>query len=430
MAVPVGLRCPRVKPPPQTGFDAARAKAYRNSLQTRQPGGIVMARSKPSLRPSDARFSCGPTKKRPGWEWSALAAAPLGRNHRAGTPKARLAEALERTAAVLEIPSDYKVVILPASDTGAMEGALWSMTGARPVDVFSCDEFGRRWLVDLRDELKPAGLNVYETPYGRAPDYSRANPAHDQVFTWNATAAGVRIPDASWIKDDREGVTICDATSAAFAMDLPWEKFDVTTFSWQKCLGGEAQHGVAVLSPRARARLREYRPSWPVPRLLQLFEAGAEDAAIYAGSTINTPSLMCVEDYLDALKWAAREGGVTALIARTNANFAALASWVDSASWIDFLAEDPATRSTTSVTLTFTSPELAAKSDAERWAVSRRMGLLLDREGAAFDVIPHPKAPAGLRIWCGPTVDTDDVAALGPWLDWAYGTAMEELEIA
>ncbi|KAA5803385.1 phosphoserine transaminase [Alkalicaulis satelles] len=389
-----------------------------------------MARPKPSLRPSDPRFSCGPTKKRPGWEWGALAAAPLGRTHRGGVPKARLAEAIERTGAVLDIPSDYKVMIVPASDTGAMEGALWSLTGARPVDVFSCDEFGRRWLIDLRDELKPEGLSVHEAPYGQAPDYGRANPAHDLVFTWNATAAGVRIPDADWIAGDREGLTICDATSAAFAMDLPWDKLDVTTFSWQKCLGGEAQHGVAILSPRARQRLREHRPSWPVPRLLQWFEAGAEDAAIYAGSTINTPSLMCVEDYLDALKWAAREGGAEALIARTEANFAALAAWTESAPWIGFLAEDPSVRSTTSVTLTFTGEALAGLSEAERWSVSRRMGVLLEREEAAFDVIPHPKAPAGLRIWCGPTVDTDDVSALGPWLDWAYESALEELGIA
>jgi len=388
-----------------------------------------MTRPKPHTRPADARFSSGPTKKHPGWDWPALAGAPLGRTHRGGAPKARLAEALERTRAVLEIPDDYTVAILPASDTGAMEGALWSMTGARGADVFACDEFGRRWLIDLRDELKPAGLNIYEAPYGQAPDYTAADPANDCVFTWNATAAGVRVADAGWISPEREGVTICDATSAAFAMDLPWDRLDVTTFSWQKCLGGEAQHGVAVFSPRARARLRDYRPSWPVPRLLQLFEAGDAEAAIYQGSTINTPSLMCVEDYLSALKWAAREGGLKALIARTETNFAALSDWVEGRNWIGFLAEDPAIRSTTSVTLKFTGPELADKSEAERWAVSRLMGRLLDREGAAFDVIPHPKAPAGLRIWCGPTVDADDAAALGPWLDWAYYEALEALEI-
>ncbi|MCP2669570.1 phosphoserine transaminase [Maricaulaceae bacterium EIL42A08] len=387
-----------------------------------------MSQPKPTLRPADPRFSSGPTKKRPGWEWSALAGAPLGRTHRGGTPKARLAEAIERTHAVLECPADYKVAILPASDTGAMEGALWSMIGARGVDVFSCDEFGRRWTVDLRDELKPAGLSCYESSFGTAPDYSKADFANnDVVFTWNGTSAGVTIPNGDWIPDDRAGLTICDATSAAFGMHLPWEKLDVTTFSWQKCMGGEAQHGIAIFSPRARQRLREFRPSWPVPRILQLFEAGDDDAKIYEGSTINTPSLMATEDYLDGLKWAAREGGISALVNRVEANFAALERWVEKTDWIDWLAKDPTVRSTTSATLVFAGAELADKSEDERWAVSRKMGALLDREEAAFDVIPHPKAPAGLRIWCGPTVDADDVAALGPWLDWAYAQAIAEL---
>lgn len=383
-----------------------------------------MTRPKPSAKPADPRFSSGPTKKRPGWEFEALAAAPLGRNHRGGIPKARLAEALERTAAVLEIPADYKVILTPASDTGALEGAMWSMLGARGVQVFACDEFGRRWLTDAREELKPSELSIHETPYGHAPDYSQADSSRDVIFTWNATAAGVRIPNGDWIDDRREGLTFCDATSAAFAMDLPWAKLDVTTFSWQKCMGGEAQHGMAVLSPRARRRLREHRPRWPVPRVLQLFEAGPDDSKMFEGSTINTPSLMATEDYLDALKWAAKEGGLSALIARTNANFEALAGFVDGADWIDWLAEDPATRSTTSATLKFTGRELAGKPEEERWAVSKTMARLLEREGAAFDIAPHPKAPAGLRIWCGPTVDADDVAALGPWLDWAYDEAM------
>ena len=342
----------------------------------------------------------------------------------------RLTEAIERTHAILELPADYTVAILPASDTGAMEGALWSMTGARGVDVFSCDEFGRRWTVDLRDELKPAGLSAYEAPFGSAPDYSRADFNNDVVFTWNATSAGVVVPDGNWIPADRAGLTICDATSAAFAMDLPWDKLDVTTFSWQKCMGGEAQHGVAVFSPRARERLRTYRPSWPVPRLLQIFECGDENAKIYEGSTINTPSLLCTEDYLDSLKWAAKVGGLSTLIARTQANFAALADWVEGSSWIEWLAGDPAIRSTTSVTLKFSAPELAGKSEQERWAVSNRMAAILDREEAAFDIKPHAKAPAGLRIWCGPTVDADDMAALGPWLDWAYAEAMAQAEAA
>ncbi|PWE16436.1 phosphoserine transaminase [Marinicauda salina] len=385
-----------------------------------------MAPTKPAARPSDPRFSSGPTKKRPGWEPACLADAPLGRTHRGGVPKARLAEALERTAAILEIPDDYKVVITPGSDTGALEAAMWSMLGARGVDVFACDEFGRRWLTDARDELKPDDLSVYEAGYGTAPDYAKADFSKDVIFTWNATASGVRIPDGDWIPADREGLTFCDATSAAFAMDLPWDKLDVTTFSWQKCMGGEAQHGMAILSPRARARLREHRPAWPVPRLLQLFDAGKDDSKFYEGSTINTPSLLCVEDYLDALKWAAKEGGLKALLSRTQANHDVLARWVEKTDWIDFLAADPAIRSQTSITLKFAGEELADKSEEERWAVSLRMAVLLEREEAAFDVKPHPKAPAGLRVWCGPTVDADDVAALGPWLDWAYAEAIKE----
>ena len=382
---------------------------------------------KPSTRPADPRFSSGPTKKRPGWELAALSGAPLGRTHRGGIPKARLAEAIERTGAMLEIPDDYRVIITPASDTGAMEGAMWSLLGARGVDVFSCDEFGRRWLIDARDELKLSDLRLFEAPFGVAPDYDEADFSRDVIFTWNATSSGVRIPDGDWIPANREGLTLCDATSAAFAMNLPWDKLDVTTFSWQKCMGGEAQHGIAVLSPRARKRLAEHKPAWPVPRILQWFEAAAEDSKMFEGSTINTPSLLATEDYIDSLKWAMREGGLEGLVARTDANFEALADWVESYDWIDYLTADPATRSHTSITLKFSGKALEGRSEEERWAVSRKMAALLDREGAAFDVAPHPKAPAGLRIWCGPTVDTDDVRALGPWLDWAYHEAISEL---
>lgn len=382
---------------------------------------------KPSTRPADPRFSSGPTKKRPGWELAALSGAPLGRTHRGGIPKARLAEAIERTGAMLEIPDDYRVIITPASDTGAMEGAMWSLLGARGVDVFSCDEFGRRWLIDARDELKLSDLRLFEAPFGVAPDYDEADFSRDVIFTWNATSSGVRIPDGDWIPANREGLTLCDATSAAFAMNLPWDKLDVTTFSWQKCMGGEAQHGIAVLSPRARKRLAEHKPAWPVPRILQWFEAAAEDSKMFEGSTINTPSLLATEDYIDSLKWAMREGGLEGLVARTDANFEALADWVESCDWIDYLTADPATRSHTSITLKFSGKALEGRSEEERWAVSRKMAALLDREEAAFDVAPHPKAPAGLRIWCGPTVDTDDVRALGPWLDWAYHEAISEL---
>ncbi|WP_019961030.1 phosphoserine transaminase [Woodsholea maritima] len=375
---------------------------------------------KPVMRPADGRFSCGPTKKRPGWSWEALAGAPLGRTHRGGIPKIRLAQAIEQTGALLEIPDDYKVFITPASDTGAMEGAMWSMLGGRPVDVFATDEFGRRWLIDAVEELKPQGLRTFDAPYGSAPDYSQVNFDHDVIFTWNATASGVKIANGDWIADDREGLTFCDATSAAFAMDLPWSKLDITTFSWQKCMGGEAQHGIAILSPRARQRLREFRPSWPVPRILQWFEAGDETAKIYEGSTINTPSLMCTEDYIDALNWGAREGGVSALIARTKANAAALDAWVQKTDWIEYLAHDPATRSETSVTLKYAAHAVEGLDQAAQWELSRKIAHVLEREEAAYDIIPHPKAPAGFRIWCGPTVDADDLTALGPWLDWAF----------
>ncbi len=384
----------------------------------------------PSSRPADPRFSSGPTKKRPGWEPAALSGAPLGRSHRGGPGKARIIEALERTAAILEIPSDYRVVMTPASDTGALEAAMWCLLGARGVDVFAFDEFGKRWRDDAVEQLKLDDLRIYEAEYGQAPDFAAADPARDIVFTWNATAAGVVTPHADWIADDREGLTICDATSAAFAMDLPFDKLDVTTFSWQKCLGGEGQHGIAVLSPRARKRLAEHRPPWPVPRILQLFGAGAEDSAMFEGDTINTPSLLAVEDYVDALKWAAREGGLSGLLKRTQANFDALSRYVDGCSWLDFLAEDETTRSTTSVTLKFVGEAVEGRDEDEQWALSKRVATLLEREGAAFDVKPHKKAKPGLRVWCGPTVDADDVAALGPWLDWAFAAAKSQAEAA
>ncbi|MEO1038550.1 MAG: phosphoserine transaminase [Pseudomonadota bacterium] len=379
---------------------------------------------KPVLRPADPRFSSGPTRKRPGWEPSALSGAPVGRSHRSTTGKARIAEALERTSALLEIPHDYRVVLLPGSDTGAIEAAMWCLLGAKPVDLFAFDEFGRRWLTDARDQLRLENLSLYEADYGHAPDFSAARDDHDIVFTWNATAAGVRVPDADWIAADRTGLTLCDATSAAFAMPLAWDRLDVTTFSWQKCLGGEAQHGMAVLSPRARARLADYRPPWPVPRVMNLFGAAADDSAMFDGDVLNTPSLLAIEDYLDALRWAAREGGLAGLIARTEANVSALTRWVEARDWIDFLCPDPAVRSTTSVTLKFSSPQTAELSPAEARALAARMARLLAREDAAFDITGHKKARPGLRIWCGPTVETDDIVALGPWLDWAYEEAL------
>lgn len=379
--------------------------------------------SQPSIRPADPRFSSGPTRKRPGWEPAALGTASLGRSHRASLPKQRLGEAIERAGAILEIPSDYRIVITPASDTGAFEAAMWCMLGARGVDVFSWDAFGERWLKDAKSQLKLADLRVFDAPYGALPDLSQADPARDILFTWNATAAGLKVPNADWISDTREGLTFCDATSAAFAMELPWDKLDVTSFSWQKCLGGEAQHGMLVLSPRARARLKDWRPEWPVPAVFSLFDAGDEQSAMFEGSTINTPSLLAAEDFLDALRWAAREGGLPGLVARSHANLAVLEGWVENTPWVEFVASDPAVRSNTSVTLKFAGPETQALDAEALRALAKRMAQILEREGAALDILAYGKAPPGLRIWCGPTIDADDIAALCPWLDWAYEEA-------
>ena len=385
--------------------------------------------SKPHLRPFDPRFSCGPTKKHPGWSADQLANGMLGRSHRANGPRQRIVEAYERTAALLECPADYKVSMVAGSDTGAMESAMWSLLGPRGVDVFAWDVFGGRWTKDARDELKLQDLRIFEAKGGKTPDFSRADPSRDIVFTWNATASGARIPHADWLGDNREGLTIVDATSAAFAMELDWSKIDVLTYSWQKSLGGEAQHGMIILGPRAIERLSQHRPAWPVPRILQLHNAEGTgvNEEIFDGKTLNTPSLLCFEDYLMALKWAAREGGLPALISRVDRNFAALSGWVERTHWIDWLCEDAATRSPVSVTLKFAEPDIAALDQDTQWQLTRKMVALLERENAALDVNPHPSAPAGLRIWCGPTVEADDIAALGPWLDWAYTEARAEM---
>lgn len=384
--------------------------------------------TKPHLRPFDPRFSCGPTRKHPGWSADQLANGMLGRSHRANGPRQRIVEAYERTAALLECPPDYKVSMVAGSDTGAMEAAMWSLLGPRGVDVFAWDVFGGRWTKDARDELKLADLRLFEADSGNIPDFGQADPERDTIFTWNATAAGACIPDTDWISDSRKGLTIVDATSAAFAMKLEWSKIDVLTYSWQKSLGGEAQHGMIILGPRAIERLEQHRPEWPVPRILQLHNAegtGVNDV-IFDGKTLNTPSLLCFEDYLMALKWAAREGGLSGLIARVDRNFAALTQWVDRSDWIDFLCTDPESRSPVSVTLKFAEPAIADLDQDRQWELTRKMVSLLERENAALDVNPHPSAPAGLRIWCGPTVDADDISALGPWLDWAYGEARAE----
>ncbi len=381
--------------------------------------------SKPMIRPADPRFSCGPVKKHPGWTWEGLSDAPLSRTHRAGQAVARIKESIDRTHALLDLPEGYKVGILPGSDTGAMEAAMWSLLGQRGVDVFGWDVFGKRWILDARDELPLEDLRIFETPAGQLPDLGQHDGMRDTVFTMNGTAAGVWVPDLDWIDPDREGLTLCDATSAAFAAEIDWSKIDVLTFSWQKCLGGEAQHGMLVMSPRAIERLNSFKPAWPIPGLLQLHAGGKANMAIYEGSTLNTPSLMCVEDYLSALKWASRIGGLPELIRRREENFAVLDAWVRQSDWMAYLCEDEAARSPISVTLKYTDPRVAAMDAEGQWALTKRITSLLERENAALDISMHRQSVPGIRIWCGPTVERDDLAALGPWLDWAWREALD-----
>ena len=381
--------------------------------------------SRPNHKPARPWFSSGPTAKRPGWSSQTLPHELLGRGIRAPEVVARFAHGLELTRELLQVPADWQVVYVPGSDTGAVEAALWSMLGERPVQVLAFENFGQVWATDIRDHL---GLEpeVLTAPYGRFPDVSRVDPASDLVFPWNGTTSGVRAPGGDWIAADREGLTICDATSAAFAMPLPWDRLDVVTFSFQKALGGEAGLGVAALSPQAVARLDRYTPPRPVPKVLRLRDANGFDRALASGSMINTFSVWTLEDWIDAVEWGLAAGGLEALVARTNANAAALDAWVRRTDWIDYLAEDPATRSTTSVCLKIVDPRVSAMDEPARQALIRRMKALVEDEGAAFDIESHRNAPAGLRIWCGCTVETTDVEALTPWLDWAFATAMAE----
>ena len=373
----------------------------------------------PATRPARAHFSSGPCAKRPGWTPENLATAPLGRSHRSKIGKTRLKDAIDRTRAVLGVPDDYRIGIVPASDTGAMEMAMWSLLGERPVDVFAWESFGAGWVTDVVKQLK-IEANSFSAPYGEIADLAAANPANDVIFTWNGTTSGVRVPNADWIAADRAGLTICDATSAIFAQPLDWPKLDVVTYSWQKVLGGEGGHGVIILSPRAVARLESYTPSWPVPKIFRLTKGGKLIEGIFSGATINTPSMLCVEDYIDALKWATSLGGLDALHARADANYAALKNWVDATAWIDFLCADESLRSNTSVCLKIVDQEFAAlEEDAQRKFV-KSMEALLEGEDAAYDIGGYRDAPPGLRIWCGATVDASDVEALGPWLDWAF----------
>jgi phosphoserine aminotransferase len=375
---------------------------------------------KPSLRPQSAHFSSGPCAKRPGWSLAALQAACLGRSHRSTAGKAKLREVLDRSRALLGIPDDYRIAIVPASDTGAVELALWSLLGARGVDLLAWESFGEGWVTDTAKQLKLSDARIFRAAYGDLPDLAAVDFGRDVVFTWNGTTSGVRVPDGNWIRSDRQGLTICDATSAAFAMDLPWPKLDVVTYSWQKVLGGEAAHGMLVLSPRAVARLESYTPAWPLPKLFRLTSKGKLNEAIFKGETINTPSMLCVEDAIDGLRWAESIGGLPALIRRAEENTASLAAWVERTPWIRFLAASPRIRSPTSVCLTFTDADFAALPREAQAELVKKFAFLLEKEGVAYDIAGHRDAPPGLRIWAGATVERSDVEALLPWLDWAY----------
>lgn len=383
---------------------------------------------KPNLRPVCPHFSSGPCAKRPGWSLNALKDAALGRSHRAKLGKGKLQQVIEETKSLLKLPNNYIAAIMPASDTGAIEAALWSLLGSRPVDVFAWDTFGKEWVKDCVEQLK-LDVRPYIADFGKLPDLSQANCEHDVVFTWNGTTAGVIVPNGDWIKDDRKGLTICDATSAVFAVPMPWEKLDVITFSWQKILGGEAQHGTIILSPRAVQRLETYVPDWPMPKIFRMTKAGKLDESQFEGSTINTPSMLCVEDFLDALAWASSIGGLDALIRRTRENFEVLRQWVERTPWIDFLAEDSAARSPTSVCLKAAGPALLKISRDEQKGFFKKLAARLDAEKVSYDINAYRDAPAGLRIWCGATVETRDLQALTEWLDWAYAETRGEYNI-
>jgi phosphoserine aminotransferase len=375
---------------------------------------------KPTRRPVNPCFSSGPCAKRPGWSPDVLRDALLGRSHRSRVGLARLVEVIERSRALLQMPDDYRLGIVPASDTGAVEMALWSLLGARGVDLLCWENFGEGWVTDVMQQLKLRDVRLFEAPYGRLPELAAVDPDRDTVFVWNGTTAGVRVPNGDWIASDRRGLTICDATSAAFAMRLPWPKLDVVTWSWQKALGGEAAHGLLALSPRAVERLETYTPPWPLPKVFRLTQKGKLIEGIFRGETINTPSMLCVEDAIDSLKWAERVGGLDGLIARAEGNLAAVARWVERTPWVRFLAEDPATRSCTSIQLMIVDPWFLGLSDEARFKAVRSMTARLEAEGVGYDLASHRASPPGIRIWAGATVEQSDVEALLPWLDWAW----------
>lgn len=375
--------------------------------------------AKPDVRPANPNFSSGPCAKRPGFTLDALAGAFLGRSHRAAGPKARLAEAIDLSRTILGMPADWRLGIVPASDTGAVEMALWSMLGARGVDIVAFESFGEGWAADIAKHLELQDVRMITAGYGSLPDLAQVDPARDVVFTWNGTTSGVRVPNADWIAADREGLAICDATSAAFAMPLDWAKLDVVTWSWQKVLGGEAAHGMLALSPRAVERLETYTPAWPLPKVFRLTSKGKINEGVFKGETINTPSMLCVEDALDGLRWAQSAGGLPALIGRAEANLAAVAAWVGKSDWAAFLADDPAIRSCTSICLKIVAPWFAALPADGQAKAAKQLAGLLEKEGVAYDIGSYRDAPPGLRIWGGATVETSDIVALLPWLDWA-----------
>lgn len=374
----------------------------------------------PEQKPASALFSSGPCAKRPGWSLKNLEHAPLGRSHRAAIGKSRLKEAIDKTHSILGLPDNYLVGIVPGSDTGAVEMALWSLLGQRGVDMLAWESFGSGWITDVTKQLKLNDVRKIEAPYGQLPDLSLVDPARDVVFTWNGTTSGVKVPNGDWISDNRAGLTICDATSAAFAMDLPWHKLDVTTFSWQKVMGGEGAHGIIILSPRAVERLESYTPSWPLPKIFRLTKNGKLIDEIFTGATINTPSMLCVEDYIDALNWAEKIGGLKGLINRSEDNLAVLKNWVQNTDWIDFLAEKPETVSNTSVCLKISAKWFTDLSSEDQAAAAKKLAKLLDEQDVAYDIGAYRDAPAGLRIWAGSTIETSDLEALLPWLEWAY----------
>jgi phosphoserine aminotransferase len=386
-----------------------------------------MTNTMPGVRPAVPHFSSGPCAKRPGWSLQALTDAALGRSHRAKLGKGKLKRAIDLTREILQVPADYRVGIVPASDTGAVEMALWSLLGARPVTMLAWESFGEGWVSDVQKELKLKDITVLKAPYGKLPDLAKVDWSTDVVFTWNGTTSGVRVPNGDWIAADRQGLSICDATSAAFAQRLDWPKLDVATFSWQKALGGEAAHGMLVLSPRAVARLESYKPAWPLPKIFRMTKGGKLNEGIFEGETINTPSMLCVEDWLDTLGWAKSVGGLDALVARADANTKALADWKAKTPWIDFLAKDPAVRSNTSVCMKVVDPAITSLTADAQADFSKKLVALVEKEGAGYDFAHYRDAPAGLRIWCGATVEAKDVALLTQWIDWAFAEMKSSL---